>query len=156
MVLSGTDSDSILHFYDYKTPELLFHSALPGSAIIAQWNSYSETGLEFVVMNSKKFDFWLLTPELILQYQEGKQFDEKLDLKAIGFSVPILGLMSTILIVTKDNGIVNLIDVRTNSPIASLKLSDNSIKLLQWKSKRLVFVVCNDNILYSVAIDTQE
>jgi len=156
MVLSGTDSDSVLHFYDYKAPELLFHSALPGASITAQWNTCSETGLEFVVMDSKKFDFWLLTPELSLQYQEGKQFDEKLDLTGLGFSVPVLGLMSTILMVAKSNGIVNLIDVRTNSPISSLKLASTSIKLLQWRTKRLIFATYNENVVYSIAINTQE
>jgi len=156
MILAGTETDSTLHFYDPIAPELLLRSPLPNAAINARWNPFSSTGLEFVVMTEHKYEFWLLTPELNLQYQEGKLFAENAALTTFGFSEPILGLATILLAIGKANGMVDLIDTKTNSPVAAAQIGAGKIKLIHWKQQRLIYSVGDQNSVYSIQIDAQE
>lgn len=155
ILTTGVQSDSTLHFYDPLAPELLVRSAVPHLLTAATWNTFSSSGLEFVVMNDKKYEFWRLTPELTLQYQDGKLFAENADLTTLNFSEPIIGLGTILLGIGKENGSVDIVDTRTNSPMASVQLFKAKITLLQWKQQRLIFAT-NDNSIYSVPINSQE
>ncbi len=152
---SADSAESILQFYDPLSPELLLRSALPYSLTAALWNPFSESGLEFVVMSASKFEFWMLTPELNLQYQEGKLCANTAALSAFTFSEPLLGLSSILLAISKENGSVDIIDTRTNAPVATAQLAPSGIRLMSWKQQRLTFAT-RENAIFSVQIDSQE
>ena len=157
LILSSSNdtSESMLHFYDPISPELLLRSALPYPLTAALWNPFSASELEFVVMSGAKYEFWMLTPELNLQYQEGKLLAANAALSSFTFSEPIIGLASILLAIAKENGSVDIIDTRTNSPTATAQLSPVGIKLMSWKQQRLIYATRESGI-FSVPIDSQE
>ena len=155
MVLSGNGIESALHFYDHLAPELLVRSVLSEPMTNAEWNSFSSSGLEFITSNSQTYEFWLLNPELTLQYQEGKLLNKSAPLTALTFTEPFIGLSSIFLIVAKEDGTIDLINTKTNTPIASIALAKKRIDLIEWKQKRLIFTT-NDQSISSVSIDSQE
>lgn len=155
MILSANSSESTLHFYDYLAPELLVRSALGETATDARWNVWSDSGLEFVLAGVRGYEHWLLTPELALQRQEGKLLNRSAPLSAVCFTEAFLGLSSVFLVVAKEDGTVDLVDTRSNSPVASVALARRKIRLLEWKQKRVIFAT-DESSIFSAVVDSQE
>ena len=145
----------MLHFYDPLAPELLLRSARPYVLSSALWNPFNTSELEFVVEAESKFEFWRLTPELHLDYQEGKLIGESGNLRCLVFSEPFLALTTVLLGIGKSNGSLVLVDTRTNSPVAIAQLSSKPIQLLQWRQHRLIYGT-TENSVCSAMIDTYE
>lgn len=157
MVLTtNASSESVLYFYDPTVPELMHHRPVPYMLNMSHWNP-SDTVFEFVVLASSKYEFWRLTPELNLEYQEGKLHPSNgvPALTSFAFSELILGLMTILLAIGKENGTIDLIDTRTNAPVATATLCGKPITRLLWTKQRLIFTT-NETSLFSICIDTQE
>lgn len=147
---NGNDANprSTIAIWDFMDGrrEYLCKSVVPFLVYDARWNPYIKTSSdEFVTISDQKYQYWRITQNLQMQYQDGarppKAFqgeDAKARFTSLSFVEPMLEQNSVYLLIGLSNGDIWVLDTKTNHFINSTKVLDCAIGKMVSSVARIV------------------
>ena len=135
--------------------DILCKSQLPFEILDGRWNAYLGETNEFVTISSRKYHYWKISNNLILQYQEGDMpkgrdlFSSKDDaLTTCEFVMPTLEQISVYLIIGLNNGWAWVSDSRCNQFMYNVKVIDGPIRQIFSSKSKIIIEGSGDQVVH--------